>query len=151
MLTCSGYFPSYEDINLSYETHPIQPNLTSDSRTNSAGTDPGPLVAYHSEAVTHPSHSDPLDIRQNSEVREKLQQYQSDMVQAIPMAGHMRIDRRKLLSPRLSPLRIPEPVTPIELEESEAYVETREMIGARVRDSSVDDEWPLEPTFEEDG
>ncbi|KAH6667254.1 hypothetical protein B0J14DRAFT_603064 [Halenospora varia] len=184
-------FPCYEDIHLLSETHPIHPNLTSDSRASSAGTEPGPFVTYHSEAVTHPPLSDvslsmpagkynplvykyksspnesncttlfsvsltdePLDIRQKSEAREKLQQYQSDLVQAIPRAGHMRIDRRKLLSPRLSPLRIPEPVTPIELDESEAYVvarETEEMIGARVRDSGVDDEWPLEPTFEEDG
>ncbi|PVH67988.1 hypothetical protein DL98DRAFT_542737 [Cadophora sp. DSE1049] len=183
-----GYFPFYEDISLSDETHPIQPNLTSDSRANSARTDSGSLVTHHNEAMTHPQYSDvslsmpagkyspltykykscpsesnsanvfsvsltdePLDIRQNPEAREKLKQYQNDMVQAIPRAGHMRIDRRKLLPPRLSPLRIPEPVTPIELEESEVYVEKREKIGARVRDSGVDDEWPLEPTFEEDG
>ena len=96
---------------------------------------------------------EPLDIPQKLEAREKLQQYQRNIVEAIPRAGHMRIDRRKLLSPRLSPLRISEPVTPIELDESEASVatETREMVGSRVRESGVDDEWPLEPTFEEDG
>jgi len=96
---------------------------------------------------------EPLNSRQRSEARKKLQQYQRDMAQAVPTAGHMRIDRRKLLSPRLSPLRIPEPATPIELEVSEACIvarETREMIGTRVRYSCVDDEWPLEPTFEED-
>ncbi len=108
----------------------FQPAPVPDSFTMSA-----PLGKYHPSNWKNKTvipdtllpANQPQNIRQTSDIKKKLQQYQRVMVEQAAAAAHMSIPGGKPISPRLLPLLSPGPVTPMELEERDGYL----IAGAR--------------------
>jgi hypothetical protein len=89
---------------------------------NKNSSTPNELTPLASPALNSLANDRPQHGRQKSDVRQKLLQYQRDMVEQAAHAGRMHLPVGKPVSPRLAPLGSPGPVTPMELEESAGYL-----------------------------